>query len=228
MDARVTRASQTEEKFLYRRGRHWWYKRRVPKRYAHLDTRGRIRIALNTTSIDAARMRRDALMIADDEYWAGLALAASEDQGASMRKVAEHRYKAASNRAMSYGFAYTPALDLAKPEVTPLEEIVARADAIRIRQGKPDKQDAEALLGGVEVPTKTKTVTEAFKLYIDEIAVDEQMHKSDKQRYSWLKTKRTSIGYFTEQHGDLFMEEVSRDIALQYRNWWVERIGVPH
>lgn len=48
-----------------------------------------------------------------------------------------------------------------------------------------------------EVEDKT-TVSEAFRLYVDEIAFDEQCNKSPKQRDNWEKTKQTSVNYFTE------------------------------
>ena len=68
-------------------------------------------MTLSTNSIDVARMRRDALIQADDEYWASLLIAETEGAVANgpSRTVADKRYKAASARAMAHGFAYSPA-----------------------------------------------------------------------------------------------------------------------
>ncbi len=42
--------------------------RRIPKHVAALDQRGRVRISLKTTSLEVARVRRDALEKADDHF----------------------------------------------------------------------------------------------------------------------------------------------------------------
>jgi len=182
-----------------------------------------IRVALNTTSVDTAKMRRDALVSADDEYWVALAVAEAEDSITASRTATEHRYRAASTRAMAYGFAYSPAAVLASP-TTPIEELVKRVKTVERPGGDPAAADAEALLGGAPEPIVTKTVSEAFQLYLDEIAFDEQYNKSPKQKYSWEKTKRTSVNYVIEVIGDLGMEEITREDAVEYRNWWVERM----
>ncbi len=67
-------------------------------------------------------------------------------------------------------------------------------------------------------------MSEAFQLYLDEIAFDEQYNKSPKQKYSWEKIKRTSINYFIDVIGDLAMSDISREDALAYRTWWMERM----
>ncbi|WP_233355964.1 DUF6538 domain-containing protein [Henriciella aquimarina] len=50
-----------DNSYLERRGRVWWYNRRVPNRFKHLDTRKRIKQSLSTTSIEQARYKRDLL-----------------------------------------------------------------------------------------------------------------------------------------------------------------------
>ncbi|MEO1116207.1 MAG: DUF6538 domain-containing protein, partial [Pseudomonadota bacterium] len=51
---------RSEDRYLRRRGRCWHYVRRVPGRLADIDNRGMIRVALQTQSLEVARMRRDA------------------------------------------------------------------------------------------------------------------------------------------------------------------------
>ncbi|MGF1545026.1 MAG: DUF6538 domain-containing protein, partial [Parvularculaceae bacterium] len=107
-----------DTKNLERRGGHWHYNRRVPTRFLPFETRRRIRVSLKTTSLDTARARRDALMEADDLYWASLTGidddAVGEDVAVAQRKVAERRYMAAGLRALARGFNYMPAADLAQ------------------------------------------------------------------------------------------------------------------
>ncbi|MBL4853118.1 MAG: hypothetical protein JKY25_02630 [Robiginitomaculum sp.] len=74
----------------------------VPARFAHIDSRNRIRYSLHTTSLETARVRRDQLANADLEYWNALATDAAENLAVTMVtfKAAEQRYKAAQARAL--------------------------------------------------------------------------------------------------------------------------------
>lgn len=215
------------DQFLIFRHNRWNYHRRIPKKFESVDGRKFVRMTLGTNSIDVARMRRDALVQADDEYWASLLIAATEGAAANgpSRIVADKRYKSASARAMAHGFAYSPASILR--DIADADELIERALTLKATKGNdsgPKKRDAEALLGGVEMPADQTKVSEAFKLYVDEIAFDEQYNKSPKQKYSWEKTKRTSINYFIDVIGDLPISGISRDDALSYRSWWMERM----
>ncbi len=211
--------------FLIKRGRVWWYDRRVPKRYTHLDTRARIRQSLETALESEALVLRDRLASADDEYWTALALAENRGGPDSERQsqAALLRYRSARTRALAAGFDYRPVEALAREGEA--SEIVDRLLEVRDRSGPsevPKPCDAEAILGGVEAPGVT--TSQAFEIYLNEIAFDEQKNKSPKQRYSWEKTKRTSINYFIEVIGDVAIEEISRGMALSYRSWWIERM----
>jgi len=203
------------DRYLLKRADSWHYNRRTPKRYAHIENRTVIRASLRTKSIDVARMRRDAFEAADDAYWQALSIEAAATGGVSIAatQVAEKRHKAASERALALGFAYTPADILASHTST--NEILERLKVLEGRAGKSEvapEKDADALLGTVQKPKRLKKrVSQAFALFIKEIAFDELRNKSDKQRYSWEKTKRTSVEYFIEFAGDQYMEEISRD-----------------
>ena len=70
-----------DNSYLELRGRVWWYNRRVPSRFAHLDSRKRIKESLGTRSVEQARHKRDLLAEADDHYWASLKIAEEADQG---------------------------------------------------------------------------------------------------------------------------------------------------
>ena len=212
--------------FLHLRGDRWHYQRRVPSKFRTVDSRTFVRVGLDTEILKIARMRRDALVEADDAYWTSLLL--GETSGDVPRKAAEKRYEAASARAKARGFAYEPAEALgASAELGELMERIQLLERGTSVSSPPNVQDAEALLGAVPQPEPeddTTTVSEAFKLYLTEIAFDEQYNKSPKQKQSWEKTKRTSINYFIDVVGDLHMSEITRDDALSYRNWWMEKM----
>ena len=205
-----------DNSYLEQRGRVWWYNRRVPRKFAHLDTRKRIKESLGTTSIEQARYKRDLLAEADDHYWASLQI--SDEAGpSSNREVSEavrHRYKMATVKALASGFIYQPIDHLATE--APIEETLARLLAVQTQAGPaeiPKERDAEALLGGATKPTIT--VTEAFEIYLAEIAYNAQLYKSPNQRASWEKTKRTSIQYFIDFAGDIALEDITRELALK-------------
>ncbi len=215
------------DRFLLQRGKRWYYQRRVPSQFSHIDERRFAKVSLKTQSLEVARLRRDQLAEADDEYWMAMAVEAAspEGTGLTMRAALEHRYKAAISRAMAYGFSYKPAEPLAESRT--IAELMARIRTLEANAGKsgdPSRADSEALLGGTRDPAASITVSEAFELYISRIAFDDQYNKSEAQRRSWEKTKRTSINYFIEEMGDLPLSEITRDKALEYRDWWMERM----
>lgn len=214
-----------DNSYLERRGRVWWYNRRVPKKFAHLDSRKRIKESLGTTSLEQARYKRDRLAEADDHYWASLALA--DQVGPSVGRAAceavQHRYKMATAKALAAGFIYKP-IDHLATEAS-LEDALARLLAVHKQAGPaevPKDRDAEALLGGA--PKPTVTVSQAFEIYLSEIAYNAQLYKSPNQRASWEKTKRTSIQYFIDFAGDLPLGDITRDLALKYQSHWAKQV----
>ena len=134
------------DQHLQRRAGRWHYVRLVPAKYAEIDQRGMIRTALGTDSLELARARRDALMEADDEYWASLQVA-----DGVVGNSARRRYQAAQKRAMARGFIYSPALEMSAS--VSLEELLERLG--HAQKHADEGQEVEAVLGGVERP-KTK------------------------------------------------------------------------
>ena len=216
-------------KYLYLRGEYWNYKRNVPKQFTHVEPRTRIRVALNTHSLDLARAKRDALVIADDNYWQALAIEAEAKGGVTeaTRQVQDLLYKAASSRALAHGFTYKPVAQLTDERA--IEELMERTEELAKNYtpgAKPPLTETAALLGGIEKPgSGSIRVSEVFDLYVSEIAFDAQRKKSKAQRKSWEKAKRTSITYFIQAIGDLEIGEIQRLHALDYRNWWANRIS---
>lgn len=216
------------DKFLMKRGPVWYYQRFVPKKFSHVDTRKRVRYSLNTPSVEIARLRRDALVEADDNYWRSLALEAADNDGVTEAKQLseEKLYKAATTRALFFGYIYKTVDKLAKEENS--QQILDRIDILKAQSGPdelPHISEIDALLGGTPEPTKRSvSVSKAFQLYLDDIAHNEVIGKSPKQYYTWKKVKTTSVNYFIDTIGDVGMEEITREMALSYRSWWIERM----
>lgn len=72
-----------ENRYLLFNKGYWHYQRRVPSKFKHIETRSLVRGTLGTTSLEIARLRRDALVAADDHYWTALALEVAENDGVS-------------------------------------------------------------------------------------------------------------------------------------------------
>ena len=88
---------------LILRGDIWYYQRRVPKKFRHIEARLLVRHSLNTDSLQIARRRRDALVEADDLYWSTLSQEAVEKGGVSetTRLVQQQLYKGFSALALN-------------------------------------------------------------------------------------------------------------------------------
>ena len=213
---------------LIQRGENWYYKRRVPRKYRTYETREFIRKSLDTSSLEIARLRRDALERADNEFWAN-ALFYDDDERPEgdrdrLRKALDRKYEAARSRAMALGFVYAPAEELAA--TSDLADIMDRLERVsEVERSVPNpaqEAEAAALLGGVAEPKVL--VSDAFDIYCNEIAIDELIGKSDAQKAAWKKTKNRGIQYFIDVVGDKPMREITRQDAQVYYNWWKDRV----
>lgn len=214
---------RSEEKYLFKRGQTYYYERRVPSEYSNFDSRKFVRKSLKTRSLDVAIARRDSLIEADDLFWANISSAAdgisSNTQQAEKTKIALKRYEGAKRRAMAKGFLYTPNEDLlSQPDII---DLVRRLDTLPAHM-TPKQDDAEAVLGIVEKPSVT--ITQALDLYFEKIEVAELIGKSASQKASWKKVKRRSVANFIRMHGDMPMNEITREEARSFYNWWGERL----
>ena len=218
-----------ENRYLYQRGNAWNYKRRVPSKYKHVDSRSKVRASLDTKSLDIARIRRDAMERADEAYWAALANDAAANHGVSeaTQKVQSYHYEAAKSKALTFGFIYKTAQEIYDDRN--IEDakgrVMALAGEFEIPSEKPPVLETKALLGGLKKPKREDlTVSKCFEFYVNEIEFDAQLKKSPAQRKSWENSKRTSIDYFIKVIGNIGMTEITRDHAIDFRNWWANRI----
>ncbi len=208
---------------LKRRGSRWYYQRRVPLEYADFDERKLICKALKTESLEVARVRRDALVEADEQFWSTVASSTSglcdRDPRSRETRRAMRSYKAARQRAMAKGFMYTPVQEIAAQE--DVADILERLSAIPVRNA-PDKSEADAVLGTVSPPAVK--ISQALEVYFSEIAVTDQIGKSESQLKSWRKVKRRAVSNFVAVVDDLPMHKINRDHARKFYNWWSDRL----
>lgn len=201
--------------FLGKRDGWWHYVRRVPSVYAQHDRRGivrqstKIRIADDPRGIAAGKAA--AKINADTEaYWRGLFLGQADQ--------AQQRYEAARQFTKALGFDAVPAAELIE---RPAEEIVARVSAIQARGIKPASDAADAALGLVAPPAlKLSGLVAAYEATQKATLSG----KSDDQLQRWRTTKERAVNLLIEVAGDLRVDALGRSHALDFRDYWQERI----
>lgn len=189
------------------------YVRRVPKLAIDLDPRApAIRISLGTRDLAMARIKRDAYEEADNALWGAYL-------GGDDRSNADARYRAAVARARALDFTYRPAADVMASETG--DQIMFRLDALS--SSPPKSMDATAVLG-LE-PRPRVRLSEAFELYLTEIAAPEVAGKSATQRRNWTKVRRRAVSNFIAVAGDKYFDEIDRQDALKLYRYWREKIA---
>ncbi len=212
------------DKYLQFRGERWHYVRRIPDTYTHFDKRGTIRKSLKTKSLEIARAKRDGLVNADNEYWESISKTKIETKPvnpqARLNEQAIKRYEDANRRAMAKGFAYLTNAELI--EGHDVSELLKRVEALE-GDRLPVRKDAEALLG--LVPKPHSTLSQAFEIYCQTIAISESQGKSAEQISNWHKVKLRAVNNFINVNGDLPMDKITGKHAVQFFMWWEKRIA---
>ena len=202
-------------RYLIKRGERWYYRRRVPEDVVNVLGRTSVKIALKTDSLKEARIRRDALVEADDQYWASLHIDESSNDNAQVTS----RYIAAKKRALARGFIYTPMATLVEPQN--VDELIDRVLVVGdAGQSKP--LEAEAILGNAPLPSVT--IEEAFDFYCAKLAIGETANKSAAQVKLWRKAKYRAITNFVSVVGNLDMDKITRAHGKMFYEWWGARL----
>lgn len=199
-----------EDKYLKIRGGVYHYYRRVPGNMSPFDSRGTIRFSLKTKDVHEARAKRDSLVEADDRYWSSLVM----DNDAK----AEARYNAAVARAKALNIEYITSDKLLELST---QEIVDRVN-LALPGKTIDQPRVEAVMGAAPKP-KIK-ISEAFKIYFDELCQHEKHTMSAKQYKSWKKVKLRARNNCIKIIGDVAISDVTRGQAKEIYNFWNDRI----
>lgn len=205
---KITQPTLDPMRYLKARGPKWHYVRRVPAHFALIDNRGTIQVSLKTSSVDVAKLRRDALERADDLFWQGLAL---NDPA----KSSHAQYAAAKARAIALGFEYKAAAEIA--ETSSIEEIIRRVAAATAAP-----RDEIAVLGGAGEPRLT--VRQALTLYTEEIAADELQGMSKTQVKKWTEIKNNAVEQFVTVVSDKPLLDITRDDAHKFHRYYLDRV----
>lgn len=201
--------------FLTRRNNTWHFVRRVPAEFARLDGRvvikhsTRIKIANDRAGRRAARVAEtlnDQLEI----FWKGLV------DGKPMEELTS--YDTARSRARALGFDYVENEQLLRqlPEarLERLETLVAK--------GLTNDTGARAALLG----TKKRPAIMLSKLFVEYEAAtkDEVKDLSPDQLRIWRNGRIRAVERFVDIAGDKVVTELTTDDAIDYSEWWRERV----
>ena len=192
------------------RGTTFYLRKRVPGRYATVESRLEILHSLHTDSLETAKKKSSLVWGELIESW--------EARIAGDTKDGEARYQAARELAKLRGFRYIPSAQVSK---LPLKDLIARIDAIPTPGGKANIGEAIALLGLAPVPEIT--VTRSLILFWG-FAEDRIIGKSEDQIRRWRNPRLKAVKNFVEVVGDVSLRDLTQDHMLDFREWWWDKI----
>nr|WP_237351807.1 site-specific integrase [Rhizobium sp. ACO-34A] len=129
------------------------------------------------------------------------------------------RLQQAQTVSRALGFTYRHTGSLLAQESG--ESILAR---LRALQPLPlASTGAAAVLG--TVPTPPVTISQAQRVYLEEIAASEIRGKSRNQRAHWTALKQRAVDNFIAEVGDLALNAIGRDEARKFYDFWRKRIA---
>lgn len=204
-----------QTQYLTERQGVWNFLRRVPSEYAHLDTRGnvklstKIKVAADRKGTKASRVA--AQMNATLEaYWRGLA----------ERKTAEAKqtYLDAVKLARSLGLDYQTPSAWATASIN---DVLARIETVVANGMINNTPMRRAALGAVDKPSiMLSTLYDEYeatqKLTLSKMSPDQQR--------KWKSAKKRAVEILIERIGDKALHQLTRDDALNFADWWEDRV----
>lgn len=137
---------------VIRRGKNYSLYRRVPHRFAKVDSRKTVWVSLKTDSKSVAEQKAIVIWQQLLDAWELKLNGQSED--------AEIRFRAVKALAQARGFNYLPSTSVAQ---LPLSDLLHRVETISVVNNRPDEIEASAMLGAVQMPKIT--ISRALHLY---------------------------------------------------------------
>lgn len=194
------------EKYLFKRGNTYQYRRRTPQFITHLDAREKVVISLKTTNKTQALLKAQIYNDHIENYWRALAQSGTA-------KGSKEKYKVAVRLAQTHGFVYKTATQIADSQ---LQEILER-----VSTELKTPQDETAVLGGIEIPQVT---LEEGKEEFWDLVADRLVNKSEFQIRKWKNPRLAAINNFIAIVGNKPIAKINRTDALAFKNWCKEKI----
>lgn len=193
--------------YVYKRGKKYTYRRRVPAHLSQVDPRSEVVISLKTEDENEANIRASIYNDKVEAFWKALL------QDGSNKESFNDKYRTAVQLAKTHGFAYKTTDQIA---ASTLNEIIER-----LSYDLGNKAHAEALLGGA-VRSSIK-LSECFAIYLDLIQ-DRLANKNDHKIRKWKNPRKAAWEDFLNSVGDILLDQVSRSTILQFRSLLNEKI----
>ena len=184
--------------------------KRVPARYAAIEPRKFVWVALHTDSRAVATGKGDAVWNEMLDAW--------ESKLAGNTQDAAERFEAAKSLAAARGFRFLPATKVAQLS---LEELRDRMVVVRRGDADSDMIEASGVLGGA--PEVKLTISAALDEYWN-LAREKTLGKSDDQVRRWRNPRIKAIKNLMAVIGDKPLADLSPDDMLDFRSWWLDRI----
>lgn len=195
---------------LHLRNNTYHLHKRVPARYVSVEPRTIIRLSLHTDSMTVAKQKAPGAWANLVEAWEARLHGHDDD--------AQRRFDAARELAAVRGYRY---LTVEHVAALPEDDIRNRVKAVK-RNGKVDKVEAAALLGGVKEPgTTIEGALDSFW----SLAADRAMGKSEDQLRRWKNPRVKAIKNLVSIIGNKELAEITGEDMLDFRQWWIERMA---
>lgn len=192
---------------IQKRGKWYYYRRRVPTHIAYLDDRNEVKISLKTQNIKEALIRAEIYNTEIEKFWKALVQA-----GNAANKM--EKYQAAVQLAKAHGFAYKTSEQIPQGF---LDEVLQR-----VKKTRDCPPEVEALLGGVdEVSIPLSECCDLYWPLITDRLVDKSPHRVTK----WKNPRKAAMEAFIKVVGDKSLSSISRSDVLAFRSYWSKRIA---
>ena len=201
--------------YLTARNGVWHYYRRVPIEYAHLDERHhiklstKIKVANDRTGTKAGRVAA-RMNETHEAYWRSLV--------ENKAMAAKEAYTDAVKLARSLGLDYMPPSAWAEKPIT---EVLGRIETLLVDGRIENPALRKAALGGIEKP----------KIMLSDLFIEyEATQKTALSKMSadqvrkWKSAKKRAVEILIEQRGNKVLQELTREDALSFADWWEERV----
>ena len=192
---------------LVQQGTIYYFVKRVPRRFAAYDVRKFVKVCLKTDSESEALRKVAEVEDNLEQYWVAL----SDGSGD------EAKYDAMVKLAAARGVRYRPEKELMSRG---LDEVLRRIEALEPNEAK-DPVISGAVLGVAKRPTiKLSEINEM----VFELEKTKLVGKSEDQVRRYKNPKLKAFKNLVGILGDVDIASIERDDALEFRDWWQDKI----
>ena len=195
---------------IAKKGNALYLRKRTPTRYAGIEPRREIWIALNTDSQREAQAKAAQVWAVQVEGWEAMLAGRSTD--------AQTRYDAAKALAAARGFRWLP---IERATQLPMGELLDRLEASMTPDGRIDPVLGDAFMGAAKKPEAM--LSAVLDAYWD-VTKDKMRGKSDDQIRRMKNPRKKAFANIIAVIGDKPLTEITQDDLFDFRSWWWDKI----